>query len=1814
MSDTVDTRVVEMQFDNKQFEKGVRTSITSLEELRKELKLDNITSSLEQITNRFSTMGIVGMTAIQDITRSAIRGGKQMIDSLYIDPAKTGFNEYETQMNAVQTILANTSKDGVGIEKVNQKLDELNAYADKTIYNFSEMTRNIGTFTAAGVDIDTSTNAIKGIANLAAVSGSTSQQASTAMYQLSQAIAAGSVKLQDWNSVVNAGMGGEVFQDALMRTGKLMRSKLPKDAKEMFDALQKGEVSFRESLSSGWITDDILTHTLATFTGDMTEDQLLKFGYSNAEVEEILKMGQTAQDAATKVKTLTQLFDTLKEAMGSGWAQSWELIVGDFEEAKELFTSISDYFSASISKAAESRNRMLENWKYMGGRQALIDSFWNMAEAIDNVKEAIGGVFKEFFPPMNALQLTNMTFSLEHFTEKVKALTEDTEVMGKVTGVVRKFAQGLAFGRDMIIKGISGFSDLGEKFKGFGEGLGAAFEHVKPFESASASLTTIFEALHSSAIKIKEAFIGLFPKDESDGAKTFAEKISDADDKTGKWTERLTKLKMWMTEFSNSFTKNVSAFTEYSVAMLDSIKKSDKLKKAGEKVSKTFASVKSKVESFVTTMKAAFAAFFATDTGESEEGSLLDRVKQRFDNAGTVLSGWHESFKAGATESLEKLKGFFSDLFGSSIPNLFKTVSTWASQIMHFAGIDSIGQLFGTIGKAIWGFRLAMLVDNIVGITGNMKKLGTTLKKTLKSLGDGIKDIAKDGITFTKENKDSLGTTMLKMAASIAILVGSMYAIANMKTADIAKSLGVIGVLAIELSAFAGAFKLIGGDGAKAFKDMGIAILAMTVPIWLLGSMDTEKALKGIIGVGLIMAEMAAFMKLSGGKGFAGETKFVSMAAALGIMVLAIKGLGDMDTGDLTKGVIGMMAMMTTMASFMKKSTGFGKASGLIGVAAALGVMTMVMKQIGEMKFSTLVKGTAALAGMMVMLKTLGSGLDVGSFGKSILMLATTAGALFIFLEAFKRVKDLDSDSIVAFSGSLSAVLLAISGAMGILGNLPISGVFMGIANLALAIAGVGGVIVALGALNEQWDGAKEMLNSGGEMLQGIGEAIGNFFGGIGVGLSESFADIGTNLSSFMTNATPFLDGLKKIDSTTMDGAASLAGALLAITATEVVTGLVNFFSGGDVMSSFSTNIGTLGTALNTFATNISGFSEVKQGDIDNAIALANALVDINNALPAEGGLAQIVAGCPDLSTFTESIPGFASGLKAFSTNISGFTDTDQKDIDKSISLAKALVELNNALPDEGGMLQKITGIPDLTGFSEKIPGFATALKDFASNISGFGETKKESIDNALATAKALVDLTTALPETGGWLQKITGVPDLSGFGENIKSLATALSDYATNISGISAVDQASMDNSLSILGFMSDFANEIPAQDGWLQKIMGMKDLGTFSDNITSLGSALKSFADNVVNVNVTNTEGAISALDLIQDFADKLDIETTFFEWITGKDSVSKFTDQMLALSGGLNQFATQAATIDTASAESVIKVMQDIVNLANSAKDVTWSDTYAFTGFFDVFRYYDFEELETTANTLVDGFIVPFQNGLRTGTVTAVNSAMNMGVSMIRSYYNSFYNAGHYLASGIANGMRGGASLVSVAASSVGSIMLGATRTTLDEHSPSREGYDIGKNYDLGIANGVTAFANKVSQSAAYVGTSAIESSKMMLGKVMDVALSDMNMTPTIRPVMDMTDLNSGVAAINTMFGGNMFMGSTFRRHATAISSGNSGSNKDVVNAIQALNSKFDHLNQAMNNMKIVLDDGTLVGHMASGMDKQLGVLAGRRERGN
>lgn len=538
MSRTIDERVVEMRFDNKQFEQNVQTSISSIEKLEKSLNLKGASKGLEDVNvaakncnmtplsnavetvkMRFSALEVMAMTALSNITNSALNAGKNIVSALTIDPIKMGFQEYETQINAVQTILANTQSKGTTIDQVNAALDELNKYADQTIYNFTEMTRNIGTFTAAGVDLDKSVTSIKGIANLAAVSGSNAQQASTAMYQLSQAIAAGKVSLQDWNSVVNAGMGGQLFQDALKRTAEHFGVNM--------DAMIEKYGSFRASLTEGeWLTTEVLTETLTQLSGAYSEADLIAQGYTEEQAREITELAKTALDAATKVKTFTQLWDTLKESVQSGWTQSWEIIIGDFEEAKELLTEVSNSLGNMVNASAEARNKMLQDWKELGGRTALIEAVRNAFEGVLNIVKPVKEAFRDVFPPMTGEQLYNLTVGLQELTEKFK-IGEETANNLKRTfkGVFALF--------DIGLQGIKALEAFEELVGGFVDLIGYVAPAGDGILGFTAGIGDFIVGI-DEAIKSSDAFnkaiegIGNFLKPIADGVKTFVKTIADA--------------------------------------------------------------------------------------------------------------------------------------------------------------------------------------------------------------------------------------------------------------------------------------------------------------------------------------------------------------------------------------------------------------------------------------------------------------------------------------------------------------------------------------------------------------------------------------------------------------------------------------------------------------------------------------------------------------------------------------------------------------------------------------------------------------------------------------------------------------------------------------------------------------------------------------------------------------------------------------------------------------------------------------------------------------------------------------------------------------------------------------------------------------------------------------------------------------------------------------------------------------------------------------------------------------------------------------
>jgi tape measure domain-containing protein len=1041
----IDERIVRMQFDNKQFENNIHTSIKSLDNLKRGLdlkgaaegltnldragrsfSLSGIAQGVDSIRDKFSALSIMGITALANITNSAINAGKRIISSLTIDPIKMGFNEYETKMNAIQTILTNTVSKGTKLEDVNKVLNDLNAYADKTIYNFSEMTRNIGTFTAAGIGLKESATAIKGIANLAAGSGSNAQQASTAMYQLSQALAAGSVKLQDWNSVVNAGMGGELFQTALKKT-----------AKEM-GIVVDASVPFRESLQDGWITAEVLTKTLAKFAEDKSLIQ-----------------------AATQVKTFTQLFDTMKESVQSGWAQTWEIIIGNKDEAAKLFTGINDVFNSIVGNAANARNELLSFWKANGGREAIIEAVTNAFKGLQSILKPIGEAFREVFPAVTGQQLVAFSKGLRDLTANFK-IGDETASKLKNT-----------------FNGVFSILDIGvQSIKLIGSALGELVKHFVPigdgFLSVSSTIGGFLTSLDKTIVGIVESFNSLSTANLS-GLDSFSEKVRAR-------FEPFSKL--------GDFFKNI--FNDIA----DVIKKvSPVFYKLGEIIGNAFDNMRNNIVTAIDNTEfnsifdmingGLFAAilyglkkFINSLTGIADDaGGFLGSIKGILDGVKGSLEAYQSQLKAGTllkialaigilstalvalsmidserlTAALTAMSVMFVELFGSMAifekimkGSGFKSMlKVTVSMIALSTAILILSAAMTKLSKIDW----EGLIKGLIGVAG----LSAILVKSASSLSGSSKGLI----------KSSAGLILFAMA--INILVSAVTKLGSLNIESLAKGLVGVGVLVTELSLFMRNTDI---KGMSATKSLGFIALAGSISILAeavnkLGKLDIASLVKGLAGVGLILTEIGVFVNTTGNakKVISTAIGLTILGAAMLIFADAIKAMGAMSWGEIGKGLVtmtGALTIITVALNLMPKNM-IITSTALIIVAEALSILGNALKNMGGMSWEAIAKGLVTLAGALTIIAIAMASMTTALPGAAALLVVSAA--LSILVPVLQKLGSMSLPEI-------GKGLLALAGAFAIIGvaGLVLAPLVVTLLGLAAAVALFGVGILAVGA------------------------------------------------------------------------------------------------------------------------------------------------------------------------------------------------------------------------------------------------------------------------------------------------------------------------------------------------------------------------------------------------------------------------------------------------------------------------------------------------------------------------------------------------------------------------------------------------------------------------------------------------------------------------------------------------------------------------------------------------------------------------------
>lgn len=1636
MSTTVDERVVEMRFDNKQFEQNIQTSLSSLDKLKKSLNLEGAAKGLETVNDaankcsgnmsplsnavetvrvRFSALEVMAITALQNITNSALAAGKNLVSAFTIDPIKTGFEEYETQINAVQTILANTSSKGTTLDQVNNALDELNHYADMTIYNFTEMTRNIGTFTAAGVDLDTSVAAIKGIANLAAVSGSNSQQASTAMYQLSQALAAGTVKLQDWNSVVNAGMGGQVFQDALKETAKVHGIAI--------DEMIKDEGSFRETLSKGWLTSDILTETLAKFTGDLNEDQLRTMGYTDDQIKSIMKMGKTANDAATKVKTFTQLFDTLKEAAQSGWTQSWEIIVGDFEEAKELLTEVSDTFSAVINASADARNKMLQDWKDLGGRTMMIEAVKNVFEGLVSVAKPVREAFNEIFPPMTGKQLAEITERIRDLTAKFKMGEESSKnlkntfkgvfaVLDIVGQAFKAVAGGVGELIGLFLPAGNGVLSLTGSF---GEYLVKLDETVKKTDVFGKAVSTVVDI-----VKIAITFVKTAGEKVKEFGKTAGEKFDFPGFEL--FHSFLERVHDRMAQIGDGAGKMKSGVIVAFEMMGEALEKC-KFLKVMEALWTAVKVIAGGIADAVGTMMGTLAE----KLGNADFSGVLD-ILNSIAVGGIALSV--SKFLKSITEPLEGLNGVLEGVTGilDGVRGCFEAYQTNLKA--------------GTLLKI--GAAIALLAGSIVAISMiDSDKLSASLGAITVLFANLLGAMA----IFNKISSDTgkvskACTAMIAMSVAVSILAGALKKVSDLDWGELARGLvGIAGLTTIVVAsskAMASSQKQV-MKGATSLIIFGAAIKILASACEDLSKLQWDELGRGLTGVGVLFAEIAVFLRVAkfNGKMISTATGIVILSAAMKVLASACKDFGQMEWSEIGKGLAGIggllaeLAVFTNLAGNAKHVMSTGVA--LIAIGAAMKIFASAVKDFGQLQWDEIGRGLTAMGGALAEVA-----IAVNLMPKNMIGIGTglviVGGALEIIANCMSKFGGIQWEEIgrglTVMGGALAELAISLNFMKGTLGG---SAALL-VASGALAV--LAPVLSILGALS--WEaiakglisiaGAFTIIGVAGAVLTPLVPtilALSGAFALIGVGVLTIGAGLlaaGTGLSAlaigFTALATAGAAGATAIVAALTVIVTGIAGLIPAVL-TKVGEGIIaicKVIAAGapaigeavkavvltliDVFVScvpqladgaLQLVVGVL-AALVTYTPQIvdlafkfligildgiaSNLPSLIKAGVDVLVAFFAGIVDALRGIDT-GALLKGIAGIGLLSAIMLALSATASLVPGAMVGILGMGA-----VVAEMALVLAAVGLLSKLPGlswligEGGKLlqgigtaigQFVGGIVGgfMSGVSSQFPQIGADLSTFMNNVQPFlqgaSQIQPSMMDGVKALAETVLILTAAdiLQGLTSWL---TGGSSLSKFGEELVPFGEAMRDFSLAIGNM---DGEIVANAATAGKALAEMAATIPNTGGLVSFFAGENDMTAFGKQLVPFGEAMRQFGDAITGLDANAVTEAAIAGKAMAEMATTIPNSGGVVGFFAGENDMGEFGKQLVPFGEAMKAFGDAVRGLEA----------DAIVNSATAGKAlVELADTVPNTG--GVVAFF-------TGNNDVDTFgekLVPFGEAMK------------------------------------------------------------------------------------------------------------------------------------------------------------------------------------------------------------------------------------------
>lgn len=1597
MSKTIDERVVEMRFDNKQFESNVQTSLSTIEKLKKSLDMDGATKGLESIDSaakkvdmsglgsavetvktRFSALEIMAVTALANITNSVVNTGKQMLRSLTIEPIADGFNEYELTLNAIQTTMAGTGKTAKEVETQLKKLDE---YADKTVYSSADMFNNLPKFTNAGVEIEQATTAMVGIANATALAGGDARQASIAFYNLGQAIGTGYLSRMDYNSINNAGIATMEWKNQMVEAA-LAAGTLTEAGDGLYKAGNKTftlQQLFIDGLQEQWATTDVMMKVFQDYGDETTE------------------IGAKAYSAAQDLRTFSMMMDSLKATAGTGWKDTWQILFGDLDEAKELWTGLSQVIGGFIDAQADARNEMLQGWKDLGGRTKLIEALKNAFEGVQSVIKPIYEAFREIFPPTTAQQLYDITENLRNFTANLKL--SDT-----ASANLKSTFKGLFAILDIVKQAFSaiftaikplfgGFGTLGDGILGFTGGIGDAIVAFDEFiktsgafqkvgEGIATVIQTIMTALSTLKNKIKEKF-------ESANFELFHSLLERIHERMAQVGEAAGEMKSGIIVAFEVIGETLAncQFVQLLSAVWNAVKTIGSgivkiLGELGSSLAKnlgeanfsgiidllngiSFGAIAVGITKFVGTFRKAIE-----DIGSFKESfiGILDSVRGCFEayqtqlQAGTLLK--IASAIAILTASLialslvdsEKLNvalGAITVLFAELLASMavFNKISGQATGVMKsvtaMLGIATAVLILASALKKIADLDAKQLTTGLIGVAG----LTAMMVAAAKAMSSNSKTIIKGA------------TQMVIFAAAIKILASVCEQLAKLDWNQLAKGLVGVGVLLAEVSLFLRTAKFSGKSITTA---TGIVILSAAIKVLAsackdFGEMKWEEIGKGLASIAVLLAEVTAFTKLTGNAKHVISTgvALIAIGAAMNIFASAVKDFSGMQWDEIARGLIAMagaLASVTIAVNFMPKNM-IGIGTGLIAVSAALLILANALNQMGSMSWEEIAKGLITLGGAMAIL-AIGLNAMTGTLAGSAALLVA-ASALLVLTPVLAILGAMSWSSIVkglvtlagafAILGVAGAVLtplvpsiLAFSGSLALIG---VAVVGIG-AGLALAGAGLSALAVGLTALAAAGTaGATAIVASLTVIITGVAALIPAIVAKIGEAIVE-FCKVIADSAGAIGEAVKavvlmLVDVLVECVPAIADGALKLiAGVLEALVeyTPSIVDSIFQFLIA--VLEGVAKNLPSLiQAAVDVLMAFFSGIVDALKG------------IDTETLLQGIAGIGLLAAIMAALSAVAALVPGAMLGVLGM-----GAVIAELALVLAAVGALAQIPGLNWLINEGGNLLQGIgTAIGKFVGgiVGGFMSGVSSQFPQIGSDLSGFMTNVQPFLDGAASIDPAMLDGVKALAETililtaanilDGLTSWFTGGSSLSGFAEEMVPFGKAMKQFSDEISGI---DGEAVSNAAIAGKTLAEMADTLPNTGGVVGFFAGENDMNAFGEQLIPFGRAMRNFANEVAGIDASVITEAATAGKALAEMASTVPNSGGVVGFFAGENDMDDFGEQLVPFGRAMKNFSDAVSGLKADVIQNSVTAGQALLELANTVPNtggvVSW-----FTG---------------------------------------------------------------------------------------------------------------------------------------------------------------------------------------------------------------------------------------------------------------------------